>query len=297
MIPLRPPLLRHLSVAILVALSAAACGATEPAVEVGGTTIDRDELAGLVEDSFGPGSVGTTFETAAAVEVLDQLVLYQALIDLLAEHGVEAGPEDLERSRDRLLVAGLDPETRTIDTLTRWQAALDLAVAGGDGVRAAYLAEADRLGHELCTSHILVAREDDAAALLEELTAGGDFAELAGTLSQDPGSASRGGSLGCVPVGSFVPTFERAVLGGIRTGNHLVGPVPSQFGFHVIRVDRVSPVEPATFDQVGERIPAMLLHLATLSRDISIDPRYGTWDPVVGRVLPPEGPASADRGS
>jgi hypothetical protein len=33
-----------------------------------------------------------------------------------------------------------------------------------------------------------------------------------------------------------------------------------------------------------------MLHLATLTRPIDLDSRYGTWDPIVGRVVVPAGP-------
>jgi len=283
------------SLVLLLALLTSACGASEVAAQVGDTTIDRLALAGLVEDGFGPGSVGATFETQAAVEILDQMVRYEALIDMLAEQGLVAGDDDLESARDKLLVAGLDPEAPAMATLTRWQAAVDLTIAAGESVRAAYEAGSDLVAHDLCTSHILVPSEDEALDLMESLGSGGDFGGLAGAHSQDPGSAARGGSLGCAPIGSFVPTYERAVLGALSEGDELVGPVPSQFGFHVIRIDQPGGVEPVPFDQLGERMPGVMLHLATLTRDITIDPRYGSWDSAVGRVLAPAGPVSADR--
>jgi hypothetical protein len=288
-------LLSRLTPLVLVtAMVAAACGASEVALEVGATTIDRAALTQLVEDSYGPGSVDTTMSTDGVVEVLDQMVRYEAVIDMLAEHGLEAGTEDLDAARDRLIVAGLDPEVPVLSTLIRWQAALDMVVAGGDAVKAAYEAGSGVVGHDLCTSHILVSGEGEASAILDRLGSGEDFADLAGELSQDPGSAVRGGELGCAPIGSFVPTYERAVLGALSEGDDLVGPVPSQFGFHVIRIDQPGVVDPAPFDTLGERLPGVILHMATLTRDISVDPRYGTWDNAVGRVVPPAGPASPD---
>jgi hypothetical protein len=69
-----------------------------------------------------------------------------------------------------------------------------------------------------------------------------------------------------------------------------VGPVPSEFGFHVIRIDEVRPVEPVAFDDLGPRLSAALLQIAGLTRIVEVDARFGDWDPVVGRVAPPAGP-------
>jgi peptidyl-prolyl cis-trans isomerase D len=73
-----------------------------------------------------------------------------------------------------------------------------------------------------------------AAAVLKELKAGKDFALLARAHSKD-GSAAAGGDLGWVKKGRMVPAFDRAAFGA-RTGE-IVGPVRTQFGLHLIRVD------------------------------------------------------------
>ena len=96
--------------------------------------------------------------------------------------------------------------------------------------------------------------------------------------------------MGCVPLGSFVPTFERATLGALRDGKTFVGPVPSQFGFHVIRVDEIAPAVPVAFEDLGDRTFGVALQIATLTRTVEVDGRYGTWDPTVGRMVSPEGP-------
>ena len=89
---------------------------------------------------------------------------------------------------------------------------------------------------------------------MDLLESGQKFEELALTFSTDPGSGSNGGSLGCVPLGAFVPSFERAALGAIKASKELVGPVASGFGFHVIRIDKISAVESTSFQQLGQRL-------------------------------------------
>ncbi|MEE2631533.1 MAG: peptidylprolyl isomerase [Actinomycetota bacterium] len=291
----RPPRLlfaRHshrLVVLLVVAVVASACGSSVVAVRVGDSTLDRDGVAALVAEVTGRSSDATIDATTTA-GVVDRFVQYEALVDLLAYHDVVATPEERSTARDRLLAAGMDPGDPSLPRLIGWQAALDLVEAGGPGVGAAYEAHVGFLSYELCTSHILVSAEDDAHAVIHLLDTGGDFAALAVSVSQDPGSGQSGGSLGCVPLGAFVPTFERAVLGALAEGLSLVGPVPSQFGFHVIRIDEVRTVDPVPFEALGQRASAALLQVAGLSREVQVDARYGIWDRAIGRVAPPAGP-------
>jgi len=82
--------------------------------------------------------------------------------------------------------------------------------------------------------HILVDTEETALEVLDALETGESFADLARAVSTDPGSGSRGGELGESYVGNYVPEFREAIenaeIGAI------VGPVESEFGFHIIQV-------------------------------------------------------------
>lgn len=89
-------------------------------------------------------------------------------------------------------------------------------------------------------SHILVNDDATVALILEKLAAGEDFAELATEYSQDPGSASNGGSLGYFPRGKMVPEFEDVAF-GLEVGG-VSEPVQSQFGLHIIKVDDVQTI-------------------------------------------------------
>ncbi|MBT5568968.1 MAG: hypothetical protein HOJ93_08045 [Acidimicrobiaceae bacterium] len=279
----------HLVALLVVALVASSCGSSVVAVKVGNSTLDRDGVAALVAEMTGQ-PFDATIDAATTAGLVDRYVQFEALVDLLADHDVVATPEQRSTARDRLLAAGVGPGDLSLPRLIGWQAALDLVEAGGPGVRAAYEAHVGLLSYDLCTSHILVPAEDDAHAVIHLLDDGGDFAALAVSVSQDPGSGQAGGSLGCVSLGSFVPTFERAVLGALVEGRGLVGPVPSQFGFHVIRIDEVRTVDPVPFEALGRRASGALLQVAGLSREVQVDARYGVWDRAVGRVAPPAGP-------
>ncbi len=72
-----------------------------------------------------------------------------------------------------------------------------------------------------------------ARELARQARAGADFAKLARENSED-GSAADGGELGYTGRGGWVKPFEDAAFSG-RPGQ-IVGPVRSQFGWHVIKV-------------------------------------------------------------
>jgi parvulin-like peptidyl-prolyl isomerase len=82
--------------------------------------------------------------------------------------------------------------------------------------------------------HILVEEEETAQQALQALQQGESFAALARAISTDPGSGSRGGELSLAHVGNYVTEFRRAIeeaeIGA------LVGPVESEFGFHILQV-------------------------------------------------------------
>ena len=66
-----------------------------------------------------------------------------------------------------------------------------------------------------------------------------EFAELAKKNSQDPGSAATGGDLGFFARGAMVKPFEDAAFSAKK--DELVGPVLSDFGYHIIRVTDIQP--------------------------------------------------------
>ena len=82
--------------------------------------------------------------------------------------------------------------------------------------------------------HILVDDEETARQALEALREGESFAALARAISTDPGSGNRGGELGVAYVGNYVPEFRQAIEDA-EIGA-LVGPVESEFGFHILQV-------------------------------------------------------------
>ncbi|PZP57356.1 MAG: hypothetical protein DI596_09345 [Azospira oryzae] len=65
----------------------------------------------------------------------------------------------------------------------------------------------------------------------------GRFAELARKYSDDPGSAGKGGDLGLFQRGTMVKSFDDAVF-SMKPGE-IRGPVESEFGYHVIKLNEI----------------------------------------------------------
>jgi peptidyl-prolyl cis-trans isomerase C len=81
--------------------------------------------------------------------------------------------------------------------------------------------------------HILVETEALCQQLKAEIEAGADFAEIAARKSSCP-SRQQGGNLGSFRPGEMVPEFDEAVFSGEL--NKVLGPVKTQFGYHLIEV-------------------------------------------------------------
>jgi len=112
-----------------------------------------------------------------------------------------------------------------------------------DGVHLIKILE-ERQGTEeyVHASHILIKVEgtDSVGAkkranqVLASAKRGEKFEDLAMKFSQDPGSAMRGGDLGWFGKGRMVKSFEDAAFRA--KAGQIVGPVKTQFGYHVVKV-------------------------------------------------------------
>lgn len=141
------------------------------------------------------------------------------------------------------------------------------AEPGQDVLRLIYDAEKDTRfsqPEQRRARHILVRFGADRDAALEkarqlraQIEAGADFAELARRASEDPASRGDGGSLGWVRRGQFDERFEEAVFS--QAEGEVGGPVESEFGYHLIRVDEVRPARIREFED--EEVQSELVEL------------------------------------
>ena len=204
--------------------------------------------------------------------LLDQLIDQQLLADAQAA-GPDGDPASirlhLENER-RGALAGIAAEAAVRDAVddAKVQAAYDGQIAEF------------KPQPEYHAAHILVDSEDKAKALKAEIDGGADFAELAAANSSD-GSAASGGDLGWFGPGQMVPEFEAAVV-AMEPGT-VAGPVQTQFGWHLIKLDEtrqsaapaLAAARPVIEDQL--RQDALQAKIAELKATAKIDrPDTGT---------------------
>ena len=120
-------------------------------------------------------------------------------------------------------------------------------------------------------SHILLSVSPDAAdaqidqvrrsasEIVARARGGESFASLAEVNSDDKGSAKRGGELGVIRPGTMVKPFEDAVFAMVE--GEISEPVRTQYGFHVIRLDRITESTVQSLDQVRSEIEAEVRRL------------------------------------
>jgi len=109
-----------------------------------------------------------------------------------------------------------------------------------------------------CVRHILFNKDQEQKAeeVKQQLEDGGDFAKLAKEDSQDPGSAAKGGDLGCLGKGETVPEFEEAAFGAEQ--DEIVGPIQTEFGYHILQVTDIKPKQTRPLREVEAQIRSQL---------------------------------------
>ena len=78
------------------------------------------------------------------------------------------------------------------------------------------------------------------------------FGELAAKFSKDPGSAEKGGDLGFFGRGLMVKPFDEAAF-AMKVGD-VAGPVETQYGYHIIRLDAIKAVQTTPLESVKAQI-------------------------------------------
>ena len=112
-------------------------------------------------------------------------------------------------------------------------------------------------GETVSAKHILVKEEDECNAILAAINAGEKTFEDAAKESSTCPSGQQGGSLGEFGKGQMVKEFEDAAFAA-EIGA-VVGPVATQFGFHLIKVEAKSEASELPYEEVKGQIERQLL--------------------------------------
>ena len=286
---------------LALALVAASCGLTRSGggetlatvtmpdgslVELSMDTLDLYHDTMEEDIDFVAGAFSGTIPPGFKASIASEMVIDALLDHLLDENGGEVDPAVSQSSREELAasIAGFfpvddDPEATALarfDTLPYLPFLSDLsakqqALAGAlaDNAPEGTTAEFP------CASHILLETEEAANDVIALLDEGGDFAELAMEFSTGP-TGPNGGDLGCADPSGYVVEFAEAITDA-PVGT-IIGPVETQFGFHVITV---------TGTEVNTALAQIELQSAISQIEVDVDPSIGEWDQSRASVVPP----------
>ncbi|MFP4634605.1 MAG: peptidylprolyl isomerase [Nitriliruptoraceae bacterium] len=292
---------RLLAAGLAAAVTLTACAsdggsAAAAAATVDGTSIPRATLEEAVEELTADQDLsGEERESVVGSQqrnLLSLLIQDEVLSGIFEELEVSIDDEDLEVVREDVYTA-IGGEEQLEQALNEAGLTETLFEEVFIPQQARMLAvQAELAGDEVLETrtarHILLESEQEADEVVAELDEGADFAELAEERSVDTGSGAQGGDLGAAQRGAYVEPFDDAVWEAEL--DTVVGPVESEFGFHVLEVTdederSVDELEQQELQQlVGEELNT-LINEAFSEAEIEVDDSIGAWDPAQRAVV------------
>jgi peptidyl-prolyl cis-trans isomerase C len=221
--------------------SAAAASSSSGKVVVNGVTIPQSRIEAMNRELTSQGQPDTPERQQA---VKEELINREVLAQAAAKRGIDKNPDvasQMDMARQAVLVRALFEEEVKRNPITDAQLEQQYEQFKGS------------MGtNEYKVRHILVDKEDEAKAIIDELNKGGDFAKIAKEKSKDPGSKDNGGDLDWGPSARYVKPFADTIT-GMQKGQTTSAPVKTDFGYHVIRLDDVRPLKVPAFAELKEQ--------------------------------------------
>ena len=183
----------------------------------------------------------------------------QVLDRLVAIHLFTKAGEDEKLDQDLEFQVVLAQTKKDLLAQYTMQKSLSNVSVSDEEIAEFYNANAARFQKEPTVSakHILVSNEEKCAEVLEEINSGAiSFEDAAKKYSTCP-SKERGGDLGKFGKGQMVKEFETAAFEA--NIGEIVGPVKTQFGAHLIKVEEKTDASVAPLDEVKGQISKHLL--------------------------------------
>jgi peptidyl-prolyl cis-trans isomerase C len=212
-------------------------------------------LAAQVERS------GRPVDDALKAQIKEELIAREIYAQEAEKKGIKASKayrQQVELAMQTLLIRELFSDFQQKNPVTDAEVKAEY-----DRFKAEYdKANAANGSQEFYARHILVATEDEAKAITEQLKKGGNFEEIAKKSSKDPGSGANGGLLDWAAPGNFVPEFG-AAMAKLSKGQTTEAPVKTQYGWHIIRVDDVraapAPAPAPALEEIKPQISQQLM--------------------------------------
>lgn len=214
---------------------------------VDGREIKQSDLFNLLQSI---GQNAAAFQSAEGQkQLVDELVMQELLYsDALAQNLQEE--EEYKKAIEEM--------SKSILKQYAMKKLLDTIDATEEEVKEYYDAHASlfQTGEKASANHILVATEEEAAKIAEEIKNGLSFKEAAEKYSSCP-SSSQGGSLGEFTRGQMVPEFEDATFS--MAPGEISAPVQTQFGYHLIELESLTPAGSMPFEEAAAQAKEQLL--------------------------------------
>lgn len=102
--------------------------------------------------------------------------------------------------------------------------------------------------------------EDKIKSVIERLDKGEDFTKLANELTEDPSGKQNGGDLDYFTKEQMVPEFSNVAF-KLEKGQ-ISGPIKTQFGWHVLKVEDKRNRQPPEFDKVKDQVQTIVMRKA-----------------------------------
>ncbi|MFZ3321144.1 MAG: peptidylprolyl isomerase [Usitatibacter sp.] len=222
--------------------AAAAASASAPSkVVVNGVTIPQSRFDAMNRELTAQGQADSP-ERANAIR--EELINREVLAQAAQRRGLDKDPDvaaQMDMARQAVLVRALFEREMKANPVTDEQ------------LQKQYETFKASMGtNEYKVRHILVDKEDEAKSIIADLNKGGDFAKLAKEHSKDPGSKDKGGDLDWGPSARYVKPFADAIT-SMQKGQTTATPVKTDFGYHVIRLDDVRPLQVPPFAEMREQ--------------------------------------------
>ncbi len=236
------------SFVVLVAASAA-MAADKPVLTVGTSTLDEKEVLNLMATTTGGNQMMVGLMLAQStlperVDLVNQMAHALLFAEAARSKGLEARPDiafQIKWQTMQILMQGYFEQNAS-----KWD-------MSEKAVRNYYDTHKEEFYQKpgAHTRHILSQTEGDALNAALEVYKTKDFAKVASEYSRDPNSAKNGGDLGWVEKGMMVAPVEAAIEGA--SVGSLVGPVKSDYGWHIIEGTERRPGKQLSFEESAER--------------------------------------------
>ena len=255
---------------LLVAFAGQAEDKTNVAV-VNGVPIPQSRVDFVIKaqaQQAQPGQAAPKDTPEFRQQVKDVLITREVLTQEAIKKGLDKNPEvetQLEMAKQDFLIRAYFDDFIKTNVPTDEQ-----TLAEYEKIKAAQTDNGKKMEYRV--RHILVkvdptsdpkklkVAEQKAKALVAELNKanGKNFAQLAKAKSDDEGTKGEGGQLDWTDGSNLVKEFSDAMT-NLPKGSYTKVPVKTRFGYHIILVEDVRPIQFPPYEQVKERVQQQLM--------------------------------------